>query len=699
MISIWLTRKIIRPSPNATSRNISSVELGKTIMSLDTLAHEVQSRLTSANDAVESALAKVSKENLRKVDEFTKRFQLSPLNVTPGELDKFTFSQLNNKGERVQANLNHLKRLSIAYKNIQECELILSQPNILLLDLKRLYSILVAIEQASDKNYSLAIYDNIHKWCVTTRGSLASALNDALVSAVPTPYSIANIELLHEICTMAQGWGISLSYMKDLRSKWDAIATKIMSEPGVSLKFDDSNLIDDSVAMELGSDASISPIKSIAGFVEFINHTRIEALKQFLSSKISNMLTASISANIDTIISDPARMKELKHFIELCSLTEWNVLKLLRGGLMQTNLNAMHVEWQIVSYISQARLLIKKGSVEIQTPWTPDPDAASGSEPKEAESADWDNGWDDDWDVQVDDDELDSTKGDPGPAADSILVSDVAREIFALLLDYTGTVSSDTLKLAASVTALLSTAYANFPNPFSLYNDLLYLGQSTKTASFGKSAEAYWNQCLARYYSDLRAVILLLSLNSGHSDNEENQSTKDDDEFDSWGEDDEVFVELSEHNQSQLSLLHLWFKNVFEESEMAKSNPQKFEGFAIDMIDYVNTCFFEAVFTLEEITGNQLKIIPTLVDAINNITVPCLNPLNKSRSDIKSYHQLDNIKFLMNSSMKQIMDKFFEGDLFDVATEDLVNIIKAIFVESDTRTGYLNEIVEFRSSI
>lgn len=132
---------------------------------------------------------------------------------------------------------------------------------------------------------------------------------------------------------------------------------------------------------------------------------------------------------------------------------------------------------------------------------------------------------------------------------------------------------------------------------------------------------------------------------------------------------------------------------------MAKSNPQKFEGFAIDMIDYVNTCFFEAVFTLEEITGNQLKIIPTLVDAINNITVPCLNPLNKSRSDIKSYHQLDNIKFLMKSSMKQIMDKFFEGDLFDVATEDLVNIIKAIFVESDTRTGYLNEIVEFRSSI
>lgn len=669
-------------------------------MSLQDLTGQAQSRLDATKDELRCALEAIAPKNLTSLLRFTARFKVRHSTNEIG-LDKFTTAQLHAKSDRVQANLDHVSRLKAISTYMSECQTLLKKNNIS--DYKQAHSHLNTIDASISRYTSLVIYDNLRRWVTSTRTELASAMNTGLKLVVPNPYTISNISQLHDLISFAHEINVELDGMKTLRLEWELLVAQALAQPQDELVFDDSELIDDCVAIVKRANSGRSMFQSVHAFVEFINHIGIGSVKNYLSGRISALLTEKISANIDTMIGDSPSMKDLKQLIELCSLTEWNVLKQLRGGLMQTNLNTMHENWQVCNYIDKARALIRTDLMKSHFQWSP---PIPETNAKTTSTDDWDNGWDDEWDVEMNDDETHANPQNEGPL---ILVSNLAREAAELIREYKQKTNQTSPKLEQAVVALMATVYTGTENPFALLNDFQYINTITGSDSYTSSATAFWNQCLVRYYHELKVVLFSFNLNATSSQNEdEGDGDEDDldgfdDGFDAWGDEEEqgkdiTSVELSDYNINQLSLLHEWFKRLFGESKMIKFNATKFENFALDMIDFVNKCFLDLVVALEDITGNQLKQITAMVDSLNNVTVPFVIQLKKTKDDVKSYHQLQNLQFLLNSPLRHIMDKFYEGDLFDIDTDTLVKLIKGIFIESELRTNCLEEIIEFRDA-
>ncbi|KAI0465426.1 hypothetical protein LJB42_000659 [Komagataella kurtzmanii] len=65
---------------------------------------------------------------------------------------------------------------------------------------------------------------------------------------------------------------------------------------------------------------------------------------------------------------------------------------------------------------------------------------------------------------------------------------------------------------------------------------------------------------------------------------------------------------------------------------------------------------------------------------------------------IKHYHKIQSIAFMFQSSMKVILDEFYEGSLYDMETNELIRLIKALFIDSEMRSATINEIVDVRTT-
>ncbi|KAF6054947.1 Retrograde transport protein Dsl1 C terminal family protein [Candida parapsilosis] len=105
----------------------------------------------------------------------------------------------------------------------------------------------------------------------------------------------------------------------------------------------------------------------------------------------------------------------------------------------------------------------------------------------------------------------------------------------------------------------------------------------------------------------------------------------------------------------------------------------------------------QLIFTIDDISENQCLLYSLLIDNLNNITIPILGEIGVSKSSIDSFNKANNVRFLLNNHLKDIIDRFYQGELFDLATGEMVNMIRSIFIQSEIRDNYINEIIEFRN--
>ncbi|KAH3683319.1 hypothetical protein WICPIJ_005713, partial [Wickerhamomyces pijperi] len=61
-----------------------------------------------------------------------------------------------------------------------------------------------------------------------------------------------------------------------------------------------------------------------------------------------------------------------------------------------------------------------------------------------------------------------------------------------------------------------------------------------------------------------------------------------------------------------------------------------------------------------------------------------------------SEHRLSNVTQILTSHLSDIMTSFYDGDLYDLSTEELIRLIELLFVQSDVRERCLGEIKEVR---
>ncbi|KHC77137.1 hypothetical protein I503_06100 [Candida albicans SC5314] len=654
-------------------------------------------------------LSKINKTTLENDNDFRKQFEEIPQDSNTTEsnnLTDLTITELNNKFEIVTDNLQQLNELQEINSKLKEIETYLGKPKTLqsILDLQYLNNLFKQI--IIDTNSQYIIYKQIKKRVDSLYENFVNQLNEYLtILLIPDPLTITNIAILQDFnrFLLKNGHNNMNAYDK-YKENWDKLVDSILGDSTPTPSKQLSLIVDeleDTIKLEIVSDNEDNNfIKSITNLIRFINELQYPIIKNYLNSKISKNLIDKISININQIINDKQQLNDLDELVKLCHETNWNILSRMEGignggdDSLQEKLNKLHLDWIVDNYVDKIKKIYKSDAIK-QTELI---DFYSGKLEKQEEKPtkddnDEDDGWNDNWDDGWEEEEEAEANPsgkvpDRDTSSEKIVITKIPFELLKLINEFSK-YSSDLNYLITSIQALSTIEYPSLANSFLLLNDLNYLS-SKLTSLHGDDNDddaqkliqfvnCNWNQVLIKFYSELKIVLSSLNL-----ENDESLSNSD---------------ELDDYNLNQLSLIYKWFNILFEEKQLKSTNRPKFILLVIDLVEFINNWLIQMIFNLDDISEFQCTKITHIIDNINNVTIPYIQELgiNKSSSSIESYDKLNNVKFLINNHLKDIMERFYQGELFNLETQELVNMIKSIFIQSELRDNYIQEIIEFRN--
>lgn len=676
-------------------------------MSIDQLVGVQQDQLRQAEDGLIKAIQSVDEKTLLEDPIFVNQFAND---VDLGEddddnLSKLSLTQLNNKYESYQQDISDLKQLKVFYESMNNIENMVNKSDSNLLDFHQIF-ISFKSHNKLVYNPNLIIYKHITKKMDQLRVLFINKLNDFLKQFIPDEFTVYNPEVLEEFNQLLLKNDLKLDYYKHLKSKWDKLLDNL--ENFNLLLEQDENHEKNQLILQ-NSTNSITFLTSIVNFIKFMNLINIDWLKHFFNSKISHFLNSKISTNIKVIVNNKQAIEELNQLISLAKPSGWNILTNFTDNTsIEKNLNKLYSEYTIDVYIDNIRTLFNETDLKIyisleidpvqsvvettsKTPvaddWNEDwGDNWDENVPTEGEKSakknddDWDKDWDDDW--EVDKKKQPTTPIQSSPKKKFIKSDDLSKTTIKISLlpdkllktfeDF-GSFNDD---LIDTIFALSTVVYPTLDQSFLLYNDFQYLSKQSMNSRFAEYIESQWNRVLTQWYLELKILISSINITN------EGVST--------------VEYELDEFNLDRISSIHQRLNSIIS-SSFNETNPKMFENLMIELIDFVNNWFITTVIQLDEITEFQCSKITAIIESLNNITVPIIIQLGRSKDSIKSYNKLRSLDYLVNNHLRDIMNTFYQGDLFSFETDELIKIIENIFVQSELRDQSIQEIVEIRS--
>lgn len=473
--------------------------------------------------------------------------------------------------------------------------------------------------------------------------------------------------------------------------------------------------------------------KSIMNFVKFINSLNDQQFKNYYSNKISNNMMNTISENILKLYNNDILLEQLNDVLKLTQQTHWplSITKSFSSSeKVKEQLDGLYNEWVINKYINEIRLwfdseefgtslttlsyqendAIKPQNTQTSDmnnvddgwneSWDNDDENFEGNqqdleeenkdktkeiEEKEEEDEEedaWDDGWDDNWGNDEESEAYIKPKKPVEPIENSnekesstnvshtIKVSKVPEKLATILNAYgketEGKSSNEVLTTAILALCLIS--YPSLEESFLLYNDLKYLGLKLNSSKLDLSAESNWSQQTIRYSNELFKILLPLDI-TGDND---------------------------ESNIVNPTILKQWFQTL-QASQLRNTNVDKFKTLIIQLIEVINNWFINTIINLNEIMEFQSNKFTRFIKDIQQLTNENLEVIGERVTSIKSANKLRQTSYLLNNHLKDIMDYFYQGELYDYKTDELVKIIQSIFIKSDLRDNYIKEIVEIRS--
>ncbi|KAI5970662.1 DSL1 [Candida margitis] len=658
--------------------------------SIETRIEDEQKRINQINADIRQLESQVSSSYLEPI--LTKQDQFQLINHHRhdndlNDLDNLSITQLNNKSELINQKIQELERLGKVKKNLEEIEQLLASLKLSigsLLDLQHLSTLFKQIQDApslaSSSNYM--IYKQIIRRVASLHVTFVDYLNNYLKLILPNEFTILHASVIGDFNNFVSKNGYNLSVYADYRTKWDGLIDQIFNGYEITVvnkEKEEEEIEDEFEIKEVKGTDFISSLVTFVNFINKINHTPV---KNYLNSKISKLVAGQLFNHIEEIIHNQEQIKQLNVLMKLCEDTHWNFLSKIEGsGTIEERLNRLHLDWIIDDYVNKIRQVFSESSfAELK-----DVDEVVGqgetTTNNSTDDTDWDESWDDGWDEddqeenQQAKDAQESKHVDSAPKLDRIKISPVPEQLDQLFKQFS-TYSKDLNYLVTTIKALALVQYPSLASSFVMYNDFTKLSQTTGDASLVSFVNSNWNQVVTQFSQELKTLILSLNLES---------------EIDMQ---DEI---LDDYNLNQLGLIYKWFQVLFEEKQFRQTNFKKFQQLVIELVDFANNWLLQLISTIEDISEQQCVLYSLLIDNLNNITVPFLGETGLTKDTIDSFSKLNNVKFLLNNHLKDIMDRFYQGELFDLTTDELVTIIKSIFIPSEIRDNYINEIIEFRN--
>ena len=496
--------------------------------------------------------------------------------------------------------------------------------------------------------------------------------------------------------------------------------------------------------IESVSDFSTSAfLLSLQCFVRFVNAASLKSLKNHYATKISNGLADIISENIKDFTEDGESLtQELLHTLELFSSTGWTMP--LRNIFMghsdiRETLDGLHLNWITDKYIDvlrnifaspqfesdlQYQSLVTK-TIEIQPQVAPIPVASQIAPSKQtteqpadniSEELEWDDNWgsddeeleratkqsvhsdawDDNWGESWSDDEDHPPKVLPqstiltGPKLEAVeemeeakahtesysyAVSAISEKITGVLLEFEReTDGADPQILMDSIFALALASYPSVSLLFLLLNDLRSV--KTQNASLADNAENEWSHFCQSFSNDITKILQRAGLLDSSSESD-----------DSDGE--AGFASIAQIKNQLDGLMS---------SQLQSTNSHELKLFVLQVLNLINNIVLQKILRCDEITEYQSEEFTRYLEGLQVVEAEILAKFGEEPAVLATTNKIMQTKFLINNHLRSIMEYFYQGELYDFSTDELVSVIKSVFIPSELRENCLNEIVDVRSS-
>ena len=511
---------------------------------------------------------------------------------------------------------------------------------------------------------------------------------------------------------------------RKLQLQWDKILDHIVNHDKV-IKLESQN--DTFVLKTLNKKAGFKEFcESITEFMSFINKLNIQSFKNFYLSKISNNLTNKVSENINNLIihMNNDLIQSLFSVIRLSKESHWG-LSVERSLASEADINDklkdLYLDWVVDKYVNKLRNLYNsdfsqlvgelheeyysleesqvtknEGEKDKNKPivdenkdewneWDNDgwddeeiPDIDSQSDHQTQAEGDWNN---DDWDDDGWDDpemNLNKNKGDKKMQK----VSQVPSALKEILLDYqTETENNNIQPLISTIESFSIISYPPLNESFLLHNDLQALNKFFRNEQLTRFLDINLKQSIQSFSNEI--VLILLSINLKHDD-----FISDSSNFDNF--------KLDNENESKLKLIDNWF-NRMNKSNLKSTNRQNYKKIIMDVINIMLNWMINSIVSMEEITEYQSTKLTSIIKILQHIVNTNLVLVDESNTSVAAYNKLNNVLFLINNHLKDIMEMFYQGEFFDLTTDELISIIESVFIKSELRDNYIDEILDIRN--
>lgn len=461
--------------------------------------------------------------------------------------------------------------------------------------------------------------------------------------------------------------------------------------------------------------------QSLRNFVSFINILQNQAFKNYYSTKISNSLVEIVSENIKTFMDNKQQLtQELVDTLEFISRSGWNMpIRNTFNSLdrIQEGLQNLYVGWVTDKYINEVReifngpsfesnLALLKDAVEESRQaapveqnddwndsWGSDDENGDTESTKQAggneDADDWDEDWDDGWD---DDDEVESSK--PRKAAKtpkaqaqqaqnvtlsvniSIKYSQLPFKFSILLAKFAKeTGDADPQDILDTIAALTLLSYPPLSELFLLFNDLQRI--KARSNYLSGHAEEEWSHVKQQLFEHITTIITAMDFT-----NRDLTPDFDDDQLGT--------------NQGSAQLRQLVDKQF--EKDLPGTNTELFKVFIMELLNFINNLVLEIIINSSEITEYQSEKFTKFLESLQQWESECLARVGEDASKLATYNKTRQAVTLINSHLKDIMEYFYQGELYDFSTEEMIKVIKSVFVPSDLRENCIGDIIEIRNS-
>ena len=466
-------------------------------------------------------------------------------------------------------------------------------------------------------------------------------------------------------------------------------------------------------------------ISSLSEFMCFINLFDNQNFKNYFLSRISNDLVDKISQNINYFVCDSNSkwLGLVTSIIDLSKSLGWSLSIEKSLGIQEDlsgSLRGLYIKWMSNKYIDRIRRVFTEGFeiklkdlsegefLEQASYLKDDYQSRQGSEKdwnEYFESDGWDNaedvehvneradeevdnendGWNFAWE---EDDWAEGFEEKPQDLPTNIknknttyVTSRIPDELYEIFTEYQQVCGKeDTRILLSTVLAIASISYPSLSQSFLLYNDLFCLNLKIKSQALSKFLEINLGQVFQTCCNELTVQVLSLDLSYAN---------------DSESLNERYTLEKSDH--SNLDSISKWYIGLAK-LELKTTNMGLFRKLVFQTFTAAINLLCKSIISIKTITEYQSSRLTNIIEFFEGITNNALLDTGISNGEFPLLNKLANIRFMVNGHLRDIMDRFYQGELFDLETEELVALIKSLFVESDLRNNYTREIYEIRGT-